>query len=81
MNIITLGRLNRALSQVQTELRTLGFWDQHLEDVEVYLVPFGKDYGWQYYGSSGEICIPAISFQRLLDAFGGLRFFAGYPEA
>ncbi len=38
MGIITLSKLNRALYQVQTELDELGFYDEYLQSVDVYLV-------------------------------------------
>jgi hypothetical protein len=70
MDIVTLKRLNKAFFQIQTELEQLGFYDERLEAVDVYLVTFGSAYGWHYYGTSGDINIPAISFGRILDLFG-----------
>jgi hypothetical protein len=69
MDIVTLKRLNRALFQIQTELEDLGFYDDAIHDVDVYLTWFGTAYGWQYYGTSGDIHIPAISFGKILDLF------------
>jgi hypothetical protein len=69
MNIITLKRLDRAVLQVQTELDDLGFYDEPVQAVDVYLVFLGSAYGWHYYGGSGDIDIPAISFSRLRDLF------------
>lgn len=63
--IITLGRLSRATSDVTTQLDALGFYDEPVRQTEVYLVPFGVAFGWQYYGTTGEICIPAVSLARL----------------
>ena len=70
MHLVTLPRLNRALSTVITELTHFGFYDDKLSKIDVYLVPFGFAYGWQNYGSSGDICIPAISTSRLSQLFG-----------
>jgi len=70
MDIVTLTRLNKALFQVQTELEELGFFDEAIQTVDVYLVTFGIAYGWHFYGTSGDINIPAISFGRILDLFG-----------
>lgn len=70
MNIVTLPRLNNALFQVQAELEDLGFYDENLQTVDVYLVPFGAAYGWQCYGGCREIRIPAISLSKILDFFG-----------
>jgi len=69
MNIITLKRLDRAVLQVQSELFDLGFYDEPVQAVDVYLVFLGNAYGWHYYGGSGDINIPAISFSRLRDLF------------
>jgi hypothetical protein len=69
MNIITLKRLNKALFQVQTELENLGFYDESIQAVDVYLIIAGVAYGWHYYGSSGNIHIPAISFGKIVDLF------------
>ncbi len=70
MDFVTLKRLNKALFQVQTELKTLGFYDEHIQAVDVYLVNFGKAYGWHYYGTTGDIHIPAISLSQLTAVFG-----------
>ncbi|MCB0748156.1 MAG: hypothetical protein KDC90_11910 [Ignavibacteriae bacterium] len=63
--MITLTKLNSALSVVQGELIDLGFYDHKLAKIDIYLVVVGIAYGWQYYGSSGEICIPAVSISKL----------------
>ena len=65
MRMVTFKRLVSANNHVIGELEQLGFYDEHLEEIEVYLVPVGYSYGWQYYGSSGAICIPAVSIVRL----------------
>jgi len=71
VHVITLTRLNRALAKVTRELERHGVWDERLQETDVYLVWFGRAFGWQYYGSSGEICIPAVSFDKLNDFFKG----------
>lgn len=69
LGVVTFGQLNRALGKVRQEIGKHGFWDDRIADVDVYLVPFGGAYGWQWYGSTGEICIPAVSLSRLQDIF------------
>lgn len=64
-HIITMSRLNRGLSHVRDELVTHGLWTDAIADVEVYLTWFGTAYGYQYYKTSGQIEIPAISLARL----------------
>ncbi|NMB74748.1 MAG: hypothetical protein GYA21_06415 [Myxococcales bacterium] len=71
MRIITLSRLNRAVSRVQDELIRHGFWDDTLSDVDVYLVPLGTALGWQLNDGSGEIRIPLASLSRLGEVFRG----------
>ena len=70
-HIITMPRLNRSLSQVRNELATHGLWTEALSEVEVYLTGFGVHYGYQYYKSSGQIEIPAISLDRLCESLLG----------
>jgi len=67
MNIVTLNRLNRAVSDVQTELENHGFFDSKLQQVDVYLSLFGLAFGWCYYGTSGDIHIPAVSAGKLYE--------------
>jgi len=72
--IITMQRLRGALSDVQRELDRTGIFNERLGDVGVYLTSFGIAYGYQYYGSTGHIEIPAISLSRLSEiVFGGRR--------
>jgi hypothetical protein len=71
MDIVTLKGLNSALFRVQTELDKLGFYDEHVRDVDVYLVDYGDAFGWQHYGTSGEINIPSVSLAGLLAVLGG----------
>lgn len=70
LRIVTLCQLSRSLARVRRELEAHGFWDQPLASIGVFLVPVGKAYGWQWYGSTGEIGIPAVSLCRLGDLFG-----------
>jgi hypothetical protein len=71
VHIVTMTRLNRALAKVNGELERHGVWDERLQKTAVYLVWFGRAFGWQHYGGSGEICIPAVSFNKLNDFFQG----------
>lgn len=68
--IVTLNALQSANDTVLAELEALGFYDEYLYDVEVFLVPVGVALGWQRYGGDQSICIPAVSFGRLLSLFG-----------
>ena len=71
MNIVTLTRLNRAVNDVQIELQRHGFYDDKLASVDVYLSWCGYALGWCYYGTSGNIHVPAISFGKLFERFSG----------
>ena len=71
MNFITKERLDRATLSITGELDDMGFYDDAVQDVDVFLVPFGGAYGWQFYGTSGQIHIPSISMSRLKDLFQG----------
>ena len=68
--IVTLNALQSANDTVLAELEALGLYDEYLYDVEVFLVPLGVALGWQRYGGDQSICIPAVSFGRLLSLFG-----------
>ena len=74
IHAVTLPRLNRALGRVNDELHAQGLWNEKLERIDVYLVPFGFAYGWQWYGSTGDIGIPAISLAKLRDWLSGSYF-------
>ena len=71
MQIVTLPRLNRALSSVQDELIFWNFWTPKVSNIEVYLTTIGAAYGWQHYGGDGSIDIPAISLCKLTELFRG----------
>jgi hypothetical protein len=65
--VVTMSQLTISVRDVERELERFGFWDEKLASVEVYLVPLGYAYGWQYYGGDGSICIPAMSLCKLGD--------------
>ena len=71
IHTVTLPRLNRALGRVNKELHAQGLWNAKLQEIDVYLVPFGFAYGWQWYGSTGDIGIPALSLAKLRDWIKG----------
>lgn len=74
MNIVSLARLNRAVSDVQRELELHGFYDEKLAKVDVYLSWVGYAYGWCWYGTSGNIHIPVVSFGKIFErAVGASR--------
>jgi hypothetical protein len=70
MKIVTPQRLLRGTTQVRLELQRLGFFSESLQGVKVRLIPFGSAYGYQYYGGSGEIHIPAVSLSRFSTLLG-----------
>jgi hypothetical protein len=63
--------LERAVKQVRRELRVLGLWDERMARVPVRRVLFGIYYGWQWYGSGSDICLPWLSLNRLSDYWAG----------
>ena len=67
VRFLTLAALNRALTRVRAELDAHGLWTEAVAAVGVWLVPVGNAHGWQHYGSSGEIHVPAVSLLRLGD--------------
>ena len=69
MTIISLSQLNSANYAVTRELKSLGLYDEPMERVDTFLVPVGCAYGWQYYGSTGEINIPCVSLSKIRDHF------------
>ena len=72
MKIVTLTRLNHAVSDVQGELQRHGFYDERLAKVDVYLSWVGYAYGWCWYGTSGNIHIPAISLGKMFEQVLGV---------
>ena len=72
-HVITMRRLNRGLDHVRSELDAHGFWTNQLAEIEVYLTWFGTAYGYQCYGTTGEILIPAVSFSRLQELWPSTR--------
>ena len=71
MVLISQARLDSANYAVTCELETHGFYDHHVEAVDTCLVPFGFAYGWQWYGSTGDISIPRVSLSRLAHIWTG----------
>ena len=68
MSLISFPTLNRANHDVTHELGHHGFWDSTLDRITVWLVPFSlRCYGWQSYGSTGDINIPRVSLARVGD--------------
>ena len=63
--VITLKRLNSALDDVRTELDRFGLWNARLADIDVYLTWFGGAYGYQFYRTTSQVEIPAVSLSRL----------------
>jgi hypothetical protein len=68
---VTLAQLNRALARVTRELDAQGLWNDRVAAADVRLVPVGRRYGWQWYGGTGAIDIPAVSMNRLWDLLVG----------
>ena len=70
IHVVTETRLRRAVQTVRRELADLGFWDDAVADIDVYLVRAGFAYGWQWHGDGGDIEIPRYSASRLIDRLG-----------
>ena len=70
LHFVTMPILSRAVGRVTTELDQHGLWDEALESVDVYQIPIGDAYGYQAYGGSKDILIPAVSWCRLMDWLG-----------
>ncbi|MCW1922634.1 hypothetical protein OKA05_08715 [Luteolibacter arcticus] len=67
-HIITLSQLDRANTQVSTEMARHGIWSDELAGVGVFLVPASLTcYGWH----DGSIAIPSISGAHLRDLCNG----------
>lgn len=71
MHIVTLNRLNWAVLRVRNELSEHGFFDAKLRKIDVRLAWFGCAFGWCWYGTSGNIHIPALSLGRIYDRIRG----------
>lgn len=71
MHLVTQSRLDQANHAVTCELDGHGFYDRHVQAVDTYLVLFGTAYGWQWYGSTGDINIPRVSLSRLSHLWKG----------
>jgi len=71
MWFVPLPSRNRAHRHVLGEFGQLGLWSDALAQVQVWLRPFATDcFGWQDYGSTGDIHIPAAAAPRILAKFG-----------
>lgn len=71
MRNVKLPRLDLAHRRVLGELDALGFWSDAMAQVQVWLRPFAAGcFGWQDYGSTGEINVPALAGPRILAKFG-----------
>lgn len=68
---VTQSRLDRANYAVTCELDGHGFYDHRVQAVDTHLVLFGAAYGWQWYGSTGDINIPCVSLARLSHLWKG----------
>ncbi len=67
-----------AVSNVRRELKSFGCWTDELRKLKIRHGYFAGAYGYQFYGSSGEIVIPAVSLCRVIEKlfdgpFVGLR--------
>lgn len=71
MHLVSQRQLDRANHSVTCELDAHGFYDRYVQSVDTYLVPLGLPYGWQCYGSTGEIKIPRVSLSRLSHIWRG----------
>jgi hypothetical protein len=63
--IVQVSHINRALKTVWSDLDAFGCWDEALSEIEIFNSWWGTEYGWQDYGGSGAIFIPAISLSRI----------------
>jgi hypothetical protein len=67
LHIVTAARLKRARLAVKAELYRHGVWQKPIANIPVHLVLFSACYGWQEYGTTGEIRIPRYSLCRMRD--------------
>lgn len=71
MWFVTLTRLNRAQRHVLGELGKLSFRSDAMAQVQVWLRRFSMGcFGWQEYGSTCDIHIPAVASAQILAKFG-----------
>lgn len=70
---VTKPQLDRANVRVTKQLSNKGLWTPALHDnIDVYLTPVGLlEFGWQWYGGSGNIYIPQVSAIRAYMHFTG----------
>lgn len=71
MHFVTQSRLDQANYAVTCELDRHGFYDCSVQNVDTHLVNFGAAYGWQCYGSTGDINVPRVSLSRLSHLWNG----------
>lgn len=71
MKLVTQSQLDLANYAVTCELDRHGFYDHRVQAIDTHLVIFGFAYGWQWYGSTGEINIPRVSLSRLFHIWNG----------
>jgi hypothetical protein len=68
---VTHVQLECAVRSIVRELIYHGVWEKRLAAIPVSLVPCSRYYGWQAYGTTGEIGIPAVSVCRIRDWWRG----------
>ena len=67
LHIVTSQRLKWACQAVKAELKQHGIWLEPVSKVPVRIALVGTCYGWQEYGTTGEIRIPKLSLCRVRD--------------
>jgi hypothetical protein len=71
MSFLALSKLNRTHRHLLGELGRFGLWSDTMAQVKVWLRPFATNcFGWQDYGSIGDIHIPAVTGPRILSKLG-----------
>lgn len=65
--VLSRKQLHSAVKEVRSELRALGFLDDHLAAIQVHSVPEAFPYAYQLYGGDGDIYVPRISGARRRD--------------
>ena len=71
ITFVSLSRLKGAIKKVSRELEFHGFLDDAVDAVPVYWVPAGGAHGWQGYGWTGCIYVPAVSVMRIYEKLRG----------